>query len=162
MRISDTDRTRAVEELRRHCSAGRIDLDGFAERVAEAMAAETLADLDHALRDLPTVRIAEPSGGPVFARRDGGSGGDDGHPGGGGRNGGTRGDRSGDPGDPGDPAAVGRRDLHLRARLVLLLSVVVIAAGACFLVLAQWLWAVLLVAGWVAGVVQGRVRSSRR
>ena len=29
MRVSDVDRERAVEELRRHCAAGRLDVDEY-------------------------------------------------------------------------------------------------------------------------------------
>ena len=37
MRASDADRQRVVEELRRHCSAGRLDVDAFAARVEAAL-----------------------------------------------------------------------------------------------------------------------------
>jgi hypothetical protein len=144
MRISDADRARAVEELRRHCAAGRLDIDAYADRVAEAMGAETLADLDHALRDLPTVRIAEPSGAPpIFA------------PGRGHRDGSAGRSR---PGGTGPALAAG----DLRARLVVLLTVLVIIVGTCFLVISHWVWAMVLVLGWIVGVAQGRIRVGRR
>jgi len=60
MRASDTDRQRVLDELRRHCRAGRLDLDEYGRRIEEATAATTLADLDHSLRDLPIVRIEDP------------------------------------------------------------------------------------------------------
>ncbi len=128
MRISDADRSRAVDELRRHASAGRLDIDAYAERVAEAMEAETLADLDHALRDLPTMRIADPPS------------------------------TTGGPG--GSDAASGWQ--RLPAGLVMLLSSAVLLAAVCFMILAHWVWAVILVAGWITGVVQGRVRIGQR
>ena len=62
MRISDADRRRAVEELAQHLAAGRLDLDGYSERVEEVLAAQTLADVDHARRDLPFLRVLERSG----------------------------------------------------------------------------------------------------
>ncbi len=61
MRISDTERQRAVEELRRHSRAGRIDLEEFGRRVEAVLAAETLADLDLALADLPRMSVAHPA-----------------------------------------------------------------------------------------------------
>lgn len=128
MRISDADRSRVVDELRRHAGAGRLDLDAYAARVAEAMEAETLADLDHALRDLPTLRIADPDPDPPLLAP-------------GGRAGGWA---------------------QLWARLVVLLSVLVVVAGVGLMVLAHWVWAGVLVAGWLVGVLQGRVRLGRR
>ncbi len=62
MRISDADRERVVEELGQHLVAGRLDLDEYSQRVEEVMGAETLADLDHARRDLPFLRVAPPRG----------------------------------------------------------------------------------------------------
>ncbi|MGH9094306.1 MAG: DUF1707 SHOCT-like domain-containing protein [Acidimicrobiales bacterium] len=60
MRISETERRRVIEELRRHCTAGRLDMDEFGARVEEAVAAESLADLDRARRDLPFLRTEVP------------------------------------------------------------------------------------------------------
>ena len=57
MRVSDAERQRVLDELRRHCRAGRLDLDEYADRVEETVQAGTLADLDHARRDLPMLRI---------------------------------------------------------------------------------------------------------
>ena len=53
MQASDADRDRVVRDLTRHCGDGRLTLDELEERIAEAYAAVTVADLDHALRDLP-------------------------------------------------------------------------------------------------------------
>jgi hypothetical protein len=134
MRISDEDRDRAVDELRRHCVAGRLDMEEYGERVADALAARTLADLGHALRDLPRLRIAEPGPNPPGL----------------------------EPQDCGPGAAGGPAMGAWRARLVLLASVVVVAVGVVFLVLAQWVWASILVVAWVAGLVQGRVPLRRQ
>jgi hypothetical protein len=133
MRISDADRSRAVDELRRHSVAGRLDIDAYAARLAEAMEAETLADLDHALRDLPTMRIADPSSNPPLLAR--------------GRNG--RGGRASAESRPG-PA--GRSSP----------SMLVLVVGISFGILAHWVWAGVLIVGWVVGVLQGRVRVGRR
>jgi hypothetical protein len=142
MRISDADRSRAVDELRRHSVAGRLDIDAYAARLAEAMEAETLADLDHALRDLPTMRIADPaSDPPLFAR--------------------GRAGRAGTGPGPG-PAGGSSRWPRWWARLVVLLSMLVLVVGIGFGILAHWVWAGVLIAGWLAGVLQGRVRLGRR
>jgi hypothetical protein len=128
MRISDHERERAVEELRRHCAAGRIDVDDYAARVEEALCAETLADLDRAFRDLPRVRIPDPElKPPLFAPHD-----------------------------------TGRRYGPWTARIVLAASVAVIALAVSFALVAQWVWAVVLVAGWLAGIAQGRIPLRRR
>lgn len=56
VRVSDADRERVVEQLRAHHADGRIALDEFTERVEEAYRARTVADLQHALRELPAER----------------------------------------------------------------------------------------------------------
>jgi hypothetical protein len=145
MRISDADRSRAVDELRRHSVAGRLDIDAYAARLAEAMEAETLADLDHALRDLPTMRIADPSSNPPLLAR--------------GRNG--RGGRASAESRPG-PAGRSSPSSRLWSRLVVLLSMLVLVVGISFGILAHWVWAGVLIVGWVVGVLQGRVRVGRR
>ena len=53
MGITDADRERVVRDLTRHCGDGRLTLDELEERIAEAYAADTVTDLDHALRHLP-------------------------------------------------------------------------------------------------------------
>jgi hypothetical protein len=145
MRISDADRSRAVDELRRHSIAGRLDIDAYAARLAEAMEAETLADLDHALRDLPTMRIADPASDPPLIAR--------------GRDG--RGDRGARALGPG-PAGRSPHWPRFWARLVVLLSMLVLVAGISFAIVAHWMWAGILIAGWLAGVLQGRIRLGRR
>jgi hypothetical protein len=137
MRASDTDRERVVDELRRHNLAGRLDLDEYAERVGAALAAETLEDLDRLRRDLPLLRIADPAEHRRAALV--------------GRAAGV-GLLGAATSLPGESAGAG-----WRARLVVLLTVVVIVAGVVAVLAAQALWAVILVAGWVIGVVQGRL-----
>ncbi|HLI53336.1 MAG TPA: DUF1707 domain-containing protein [Acidimicrobiales bacterium] len=69
MRVSDTERQRAVDELRRHCVAGRIDMEEYAARVEQALTATTLEELDRLRADLPMLRVAEPAGGRgIWAR----------------------------------------------------------------------------------------------
>lgn len=53
LRVSDQDRDEAVERLRTHLLAGRLDPDEHEERVAEACHATYGRDLEHALRELP-------------------------------------------------------------------------------------------------------------
>jgi hypothetical protein len=61
MRIGDAERQGAVDALRRHLTAGRLDMDEFAERAERAYAARTAADLAPVMVDLPpdpAVRVA--------------------------------------------------------------------------------------------------------
>ena len=53
IRVSDAERDAAVLSLRGHFETGRLTLDEFNERVGEAYAARTDAELDHVLRELP-------------------------------------------------------------------------------------------------------------
>lgn len=55
-RAADVDRQRTLVQLHLHVGTGRLDLDEFAERVDEALAARSIADLAHVLRDLPRLR----------------------------------------------------------------------------------------------------------
>jgi Domain of unknown function (DUF1707) len=55
MRAADTDREAVVERLRAALDEGRLELDEFDERVAEAYRAKTYAELDRLLTDLPGV-----------------------------------------------------------------------------------------------------------
>lgn len=123
MRISDDDRQRAVDELRAHLVDGRIDLDAFTARVEEVLAAETLADVDRARRDLPHLRIQLPPGRPrpVLA-----------------------------PGRPaGRPGAAWRARLVLALAALLVVSGVVVAlvAQAVWVVLLVVGWAIGLLQG---------------
>lgn len=60
MRASDSDRRRTIEELGRHCAAGRLDTDEYARRIEAALAASDLEELDELRADLPMLRIATP------------------------------------------------------------------------------------------------------
>jgi len=52
-RVSDSDRSQAVELLRHHCGEGILTLDEFGDRVTLIYDARTRADLDDVLSDLP-------------------------------------------------------------------------------------------------------------
>jgi hypothetical protein len=53
LRVSDAERHRVVALLQEHCAQGRLTVDEFTERTAEALAARNQADLDRVLRELP-------------------------------------------------------------------------------------------------------------
>ncbi len=53
LRASDDDRQRVVAALERHTAAGRLTLDEFSDRVAQALTAATHAELARVTRDLP-------------------------------------------------------------------------------------------------------------
>jgi hypothetical protein len=57
MLASDAERSRVADALREHYQAGRLTLDEFQQRLGEAHAARTQTQLDHALRQLPAVRL---------------------------------------------------------------------------------------------------------
>lgn len=61
LRVSDVDREAAVEMLREHYFAGRLDVDEFTERVEEAYAARTLGELEQVERELPASPQAAPA-----------------------------------------------------------------------------------------------------
>lgn len=151
MRISDAERQRAIDELRRHCGAGRLDVDEYASRIEQALAATTLAELDTLLVDLPMLRIADPTG----ATANGSA-----------RQLGPGRLRIGEP--AGDSYSIRGRALtnRLVASAAVILSVVVVLLVVVLASATSWAWAVLLlVVGWVIGLVQGRighVGSSRR
>lgn len=60
MRIGHEERERAARELAEHFSAGRLDPDEYDERVAQAYAARTTADLEKLFADLPRLQEPEP------------------------------------------------------------------------------------------------------
>lgn len=60
LRASDAERERVIEGLRRHTAEGRLTLEEFEQRVAEAYAATTRDDLRPVLRDLPPPQPAPP------------------------------------------------------------------------------------------------------
>lgn len=52
-RVSDAERQRVIDILRDETAAGRLSLDEFEERAAEAWATTTTSELEHVLRELP-------------------------------------------------------------------------------------------------------------
>lgn len=56
MRAADVDREAVADALRSHCSAGRLEVAEFEERLSAALTARTLGDLDQLLTDLPSER----------------------------------------------------------------------------------------------------------
>jgi hypothetical protein len=147
MRVSDAERQRAIDELRRHCGAGRIDMDEYSSRLERALAATTLAELDELLADLPIIRIADPtgvrpsagspsSGGSAVVARVGGYG--------------------TDASDDSDYAAKGRAvSKRLGTTAVVVITVVMVLAAVVLALAASWVWAAVLLIGWFIGVVQG-------
>jgi hypothetical protein len=53
LRVSDEQRDRAVQQLREHFSSGRLTEEELGERVQAAYQAQTTADLEAQLSDLP-------------------------------------------------------------------------------------------------------------
>ena len=53
VRVSDREREHVVDLLKSHMAEGRLTVDEFADRSAEAYAAKTLGDLQLVLRELP-------------------------------------------------------------------------------------------------------------
>lgn len=138
MRASDADRQRAIDELRRHCAAGRLDVEEFAARIEAVHSALTTEDLEAIRADLPIMRVADPAGAggvraaggtppSVWSRRGGG------------------------------PEA-GRRGAAL---VVAAVSVLVVLGALAMVAAAEWVWAVMLMTGWALGVLQGRVSKRR-
>jgi hypothetical protein len=66
MRVSDVERNRVQERLRRAHDVGQLDLGEFDERVQAVWAAKTRGDLVRATADLPVV--APPAPAPVAGR----------------------------------------------------------------------------------------------
>jgi Domain of unknown function (DUF1707) len=145
MRVSDAERQRAIDELRRHCGAGRIDMDEYSARLERALAATTLAELDDLLADLPIVRIPDPAGvrpsasspssaGSALARV------------------GRFGSDDADDSYSGKGRAVAKR---LGTTGVVVLTVVMVLAAVVLALAASWAWAAVLLVGWFIGVIQG-------
>jgi hypothetical protein len=53
LRVADSDREQLIDELREHAGAGRLTSEELEQRVGEAYAASTRADLDALRADLP-------------------------------------------------------------------------------------------------------------
>jgi class 3 adenylate cyclase len=51
--VTDEQRERVIDELRRHCGAGALTLDEFAKRAGDVWAAPTSMELDAIVADLP-------------------------------------------------------------------------------------------------------------
>ena len=62
IRASDADRARVADDLRAHCTAGRITIDELEERVGKAMAARTYGELREITADLPAISAPSPDG----------------------------------------------------------------------------------------------------
>jgi uncharacterized protein DUF1707 len=154
MRVSDAERQRVIDELRRHCGAGRLDVDEYAARIERALAATTLVELDDLLADLPMVRIADPVGAKSSRGAWRGLG-----------TGRTSGPDEGDAysNASGTYAAKGRAlSRRMATTTVALLTVIVVLAVVVTALTAQWLAVALLLVGWLIGMVQGRMGTSRR
>ena len=149
MRVSDEDRQRTVEELRRHCAAGRIDVDEYAARIERTLSATTLEELDAIRSDLPMMRIAEPGGHGIWA----------GSP--------PRAFPRPRALGPAGPRTEPEDDLprvsdRLGAMVVAVITVIVVLTAILVSLVAEWTWAVLLLASWAAGVLQGRIGRNGR
>lgn len=58
-RVSNAERDAVVEQLRLNCAEGRLDMDEFGERTAQALGARTGAELTAVLHDLPLIEKPE-------------------------------------------------------------------------------------------------------
>lgn len=65
MRVSDADRDQAAEVLREAAGQGRLTLDELDQRLDQAYAAKTYADLEPVTRDLPAIGTAAPAPGAM-------------------------------------------------------------------------------------------------
>jgi hypothetical protein len=61
LRVSDAERQQVVALLQEHCAQGRLTVDEFTERTAEALASRTRSDLDRVLRELPPLPPSPPA-----------------------------------------------------------------------------------------------------
>ena len=61
LRAADTDRDRAAELLRQAAAEGRITFDELDERISQAYAAKTFADLEVLTSDLPGPGVSAPA-----------------------------------------------------------------------------------------------------
>jgi hypothetical protein len=133
MRISDTDRQRTIDELRRHCAAGRLDVDEYAARLEKAMAATTLEELDGLTSDLPIVRIADPEGYRPARLSSNGS----------------------------EPTFVMPRGRPSTVALAVL-TVMTVIGIILVAIFASWAWAAVVLVGWVIGLIEGRLFGRRQ
>jgi len=73
IRVGDADREATAAELREHYASGRLTLEELNERLDQAFAAKTRADLNTVMRDLPSAGRAA-AGAPLASSGVGGSG----------------------------------------------------------------------------------------
>jgi hypothetical protein len=138
--VTDEQRQRVIDELRHHCVAGRLDIDEYAARIEQALAATSLEDLVRVLGDLPRPHIAEPAGAS-------------GVPGNGYRR---------QASSTSNALAGAGCGVRLAASAVVLLSVMVVLAAVVLGLALSWAWAAVLLVGWLLGLVQARLSGRRR
>lgn len=63
-RAADADRERAIDALKEHFQAGRIQADELSDRIGLALNARTFGDLNDAMADLPPVGLPAVTGYP--------------------------------------------------------------------------------------------------
>jgi hypothetical protein len=68
LRASDADRQRVVVDLQRHTADGRLNLDEYAQRVDQILAARTHGELAALTSDLPAAALPHGDGAP-FSRQ---------------------------------------------------------------------------------------------
>jgi len=68
LRASDTEREQTLSALRAHHAAGQLQTNELDQRIAKALTATTLTELDNELRDLPDLRT-DPRGRRRATRR---------------------------------------------------------------------------------------------
>jgi hypothetical protein len=68
LRVSDADRDHVTELLRQAATEGRLTFDELDERLGQALAAKTYADLEAVTSDLPGAALAAPATGRLAAR----------------------------------------------------------------------------------------------
>jgi hypothetical protein len=61
MTLSEDDRARAIAALREQVGSGALELDDYGARLQEAYRAESLDQLNHALRDLQVAPLSPPA-----------------------------------------------------------------------------------------------------
>jgi hypothetical protein len=61
MTVPDNERERVIAILREQAGEGRLDLDEFGQRLDEAYQADSVEQLQHALRELPVPPVAQPA-----------------------------------------------------------------------------------------------------
>jgi hypothetical protein len=67
LRVSDADRDRALAALSEHYQAGRITLEEFDERSAQALQSRTAGELSALFTDLPSAQAGAPATGQALA-----------------------------------------------------------------------------------------------